>query len=91
VGGHGNSWADGAGAGGGRSSPPSAGVGPYLDPASRCGVSSQVEGLIVRLLASEAKVRGAGGSVQSVGSRVVGELAEKVARGCQLRERAAVA
>jgi hypothetical protein len=50
-----------------------------------------VEGLIVRLLASEAKVRGAGGSVQSVGSRVVGELAEKVARGCQLRERAAVA
>jgi hypothetical protein len=50
-----------------------------------------VEGLIVRLLASEAKVRGAGGSVQSVGSRVVGELAETVARGCQLRERAAVA
>jgi hypothetical protein len=57
VGGHGCSRAHGAVAGGGRSALPSAaaGVGPYLDPAPRCGVSSQVGGLIARLLASQAK------------------------------------
>src|SRR5829696_9834306 len=45
VGGHGCSRARGAVVGGGRSTLPSAaGVGPYLDPAPRCGVSSQVEG-----------------------------------------------
>src|SRR5829696_9692886 len=57
VGGHGCSRARGAVAGGGRSALPSgaAGVGPYLDPAPRCGVSSQVGGLIARLLASQSK------------------------------------
>src|SRR5436190_7464917 len=56
VGGHCCSWACGATAGGGRSALPSAaGVGPYLDPASRCGVSSLVGGLIVRLPASQTK------------------------------------
>jgi hypothetical protein len=57
VDGHGCSRARGAVAGGGRSALPSgvAGVGPYLDPAPRCGVSSQVGGLIARLLAPQAK------------------------------------
>src|SRR5215211_9433977 len=56
VGGHGCSRARGAVAGGGRSAVPSAaGVGPYLDPAPRCGVSSQVGGLIARLLALQSK------------------------------------
>src|SRR5215211_136731 len=55
VGGHWRSWARGAVAGGGRSALPSAGVGPYLDPAPRCWVSSLVGGLIVRLSASQAK------------------------------------
>src|SRR5512132_2080028 len=61
VDGHGCSWAGGAVAGRGRSAPPSAGVGPYLDLAPRCGVFSLVGGLIVRLLASEAKGKEAGG------------------------------
>src|SRR5829696_3142676 len=56
VGGHGCSRARGAVAGGGRSALLSAaGVGPYLDPAPRCGVFSLVGGLIARLLASQAK------------------------------------
>src|SRR5829696_6772199 len=59
VGGHWCSWAGGAVAGRGRSAGPSAavaaGVGPYLDPAPRCGVFSLVGGLIARLLASQAK------------------------------------
>jgi hypothetical protein len=52
VDGHGCSRARGAVAGGGRSAlPPAAGVGPYLDPAPRCGMFSLVGGLIARLLA----------------------------------------
>jgi hypothetical protein len=57
----------------------------------RCGVSSQVGGLIVWPLASEAEGRRAGGSVQPVGLPVVGEPAEQVVRGWPLPERAAVA
>src|SRR5829696_10318139 len=69
VGGHGCSWARGAVAGGGRSAPPSAagGVGPYRDPARRCGVSSQVGGLIVQLVASETKGQEPRAGVQSGG------------------------
>src|SRR5215216_3713019 len=57
VGGHGCSRARGAVAGGWPVCPAvgCGGVGPYLDPAPRCGVSSQVGGLIARLLALQSK------------------------------------
>src|SRR4029453_2292452 len=87
----GASGGGGAAADGGRSAPPSAGVGRYLDPVPRCGVSSQVGGLIVWSLASEGERRVVGGSVQPVGLPVAGELAEQVVRGWLLPERAAVA
>jgi hypothetical protein len=54
-------------AGGDRSALPSAsaGVGPYLDPAPRCGVFSLVEGLIVPLWVFE-DGEGIGGTIQPV-------------------------
>jgi hypothetical protein len=76
VGGHGCSWARGAVTGGGRSALPSgvAGVGPYLDPAPRWGVSSKVGGLIVQLVAFETNGEERVAGSQPVGSRVVEEL-----------------
>jgi hypothetical protein len=67
--GHRCSWAGGAVAGRGRSARPSgAGVGPYLDPASGCRVFCLVGGLIVQLVAWQARVEERVPGVQPAGT-----------------------
>jgi hypothetical protein len=69
----------------GWSAPPSgaAGVGPYLDPARRCGLFSLVKGLMAGLLTSHSK----GWSPRATGGRVGCELTAEAVCGGSARPR----